>query len=251
VRRRNCFEAISTFMIKIAFKKKFKFMSMCFRSVFLSLRVFLFLCVLFASIHFSSSSLELCASRQKDVLRFRSFRKLMSSRATRVTWWTTMTTKNLMWMTTIVRIVFDVVVYYLIIVVSRILSATNVLNKRLRVSRYVVNSCVYDFLFNCRRSQFVFVSSFINCQTFVSFFASTRYREKHLWKSERFYNFFWLFKIASEMIEKMLMRSIKKRYELMKKNCFLWKISRTRFAFLSNERLLKCMIWIWILKRNS
>jgi hypothetical protein len=226
-------------------------MSMCFRSIFLFLRAFLSLCVLFASIHFSSSSLEFRASRQKDALRFWSFRKLMSSRATRVTWWMTMTTKHLMWMTTIVRIVFDAVVYQLIVVVSRILFATDVLDKRSRVSRYVVNSCVYDFLFNCRKSQFVFVSSSISCQTLVSFFASTKYRRKHSWKSERFYSFFWLFEIASEMIEKMLTKSTKKRYELMKRNCFLWKISRIRFAFLSNERLLRCMIWIWILKRSN
>jgi hypothetical protein len=70
VRKRSCFETISTFMIKIAFKKKFKFMLMCLRSAFLFLRVFLSLCVLFASIHFSSSSFELRAFRQKDVLRF-------------------------------------------------------------------------------------------------------------------------------------------------------------------------------------
>jgi hypothetical protein len=224
---------------------------MCFRSILLSLRAFLSLCVLFASIHFSSSSLESRASRQKDVLRFWSFRKLMSSRATHATWWTTMTTKNLTWMTTIVRIVFDVVVYQLIVVVSRILSATNVLDRKSRVFRYVVNSCVYDFLFNCRKFQFVFVSSFINCQTFVSFFASTKYRRKHSWKNERFYNFFWLFEIASEMIEKMLTKSTKKQYEFMKRNCFLWEISRTRFAFLSNKRFLRCMIWIWILRRNN
>jgi hypothetical protein len=224
---------------------------MCLRSAFLFLRVFLSLCVLFASIHFSSSSLESRALRQKDALRFWSFRKLMSSRATRVTWWMTMTTKHLMWMTTIVRIVFDAVVYQLIVVVSRVLSATDVLNKKSRVFRYVVNSCVYDFLFNCRRSQFVFVSSSINCQTLVSLFASTRYRRKHSWKSERFYNFFWLFEIASEMIEKMLTKSTKKWYELMKRNCFLWEISRTRFALLSNERLLRCMIWIWILRKSN
>jgi hypothetical protein len=224
---------------------------MCLRSAFLSLRAFLSLCVLFASIHFSSSSLESRASRQKDALRFWSFRKLMSSRATRVTWWMTMTTKHLMWMTTIIRIVFDAVVYQLIVVVSRILSATNVLNRKSRVFRYVVSLYVYDILFNCRKFQFVFVSSFINCQTLVSFFASTKYQRKHSWKSERSYNFFWLFEIASEMIEKMLTKSIKKRYELMKRNCFLWKISRTRFAFLSSERFLRCMIWIWILRRNS
>jgi hypothetical protein len=238
-------------MIKIAFTRRFKSTSMCLRSALLSLRAFLSLCVLFASIHFSSSSLESRAFRQKNALKFWSFRKLMSSRATRVTWWMTMTTKHLMWMTTIVRIVFDAVVYQLIVVVSRILSATNVLNRRSRVSRYVVNSCVYDFLFNCRRSQFVFVSSFINCQTFVSFLASTKYRRRHSWKSERFYNSFWLFEIASEMTEKMLTKSTKKRYEFMRRNCFLWKISRTRFAFLSSERLLRCMIWIWILKKNN
>jgi hypothetical protein len=53
-----------------------------------------------------------------------------------------------------------------------------------------------------RRFRFVFESSSINCQTLVSFFASTRYRRRHSWKSERFYNFFWLFEIASEMIER-------------------------------------------------
>ncbi len=89
-----------------------------------------------------------------------------------------------------------------------------------------------------RRFRFVFASSFINCLTFVSLFASTRYQRKHSWKSERFYNFFWLFEIASEMTEKMLTRSTKRRYELMKRNCFLWEISRTRFAFLSSEKLL-------------
>jgi hypothetical protein len=148
VRKRSCFEAISTFMIKIAFKKELKFMSMCFRSAFLSLRVFLSLCVLFASIHFSSSSLESYAFRQKNALRFWSFRKLMNSRATRATWWTTMMTKNRTWITTIVRIVFDVVVYQLIVVVSRVLSATNVLDRRSRVSRYVLNSCIDIFLSN-------------------------------------------------------------------------------------------------------
>jgi hypothetical protein len=141
--------------------------------------------------------------------------------------------------------------YQLIVVVSRVLSATNVLNRRSRVSRYVVSSCVYDFLSNCRRSQFVFVSSSISCQTFVSLFASTRYQRKHSWKSERFYNSFWLFEIASGMIEKMLTKSTKKRYEFIKRNCFSWEISRTRFAFLSNERFLRCMIWIWILRKNN
>ncbi len=251
MRKRNCFEAISTFMIKIAFKKKFKFMSICFRSVLLFLRAFLSLCVLFASIHFSSSSLESQTCRQKDALRFWSFRKLMSSRATRATWWTTMMTKNRTWMMTIVRIVFDVVVYQLIVVVSRVLSATNVLNKRSRVSRYVLSSCIDVSYLILRRFRFVFTSSFINCLTFVSFFASTKYQRKHSWKSERFYNSFWLFEIASEMIKKMLTKSTKRRYELMKRNCFLWEISRTRFAFLSSERLLKCMIWIWILKKNN
>jgi hypothetical protein len=162
-----------------------------------------------------------------------------------------MMTKNLTWMTTIVRTVFDAVIYQLIVVVSRVLFATDILNKRSRVFRYVVNSCVYDSLFNCRKSRFVFVSSFINCQTFVSFFASTKYQRRHSWKNERFYNSFWLFEIASEMIKKMLTKSTKRRYEFMKRNCFLWKISRTRFAFLSNERFLRCMIWIWILKRNN
>jgi hypothetical protein len=123
-------------------------MSMCFRSTFLFLRVFLSLCVLFTSIHFSSSSFESHASRQKDALRFWSFRKLMRFRATCATWWTTMMTKNRTWMMTIVRIVFDAVVYQLIVVVSRILSATDVLNRRSRVSRYILNSCIDIFLFN-------------------------------------------------------------------------------------------------------
>jgi hypothetical protein len=72
----------------------------------------------------------------------------MNSRATRATWWTTMMTKNRTWMTIIVRIVFDVVVYQLIVVISRVLSATNVLDRRSRVSRYVLNSCINVFLFN-------------------------------------------------------------------------------------------------------
>jgi hypothetical protein len=72
----------------------------------------------------------------------------MSFRATRATWWTTMMTKNRTWMTTIVRIVFDAVVYQLIVVVSRILSATDVLNKRSRVFRYILSSCMNVFLFN-------------------------------------------------------------------------------------------------------
>jgi hypothetical protein len=76
--------------------------------------------------------------------------------------------------------------YQLIVVVSRVSSATNVLNKRSRVFRYVVNSCVADSLFNSRRSRFVFVSSSINCRTLVSFYASIKYHWRHLWKSERF-----------------------------------------------------------------
>jgi hypothetical protein len=219
-------------------------MSMCFRSTFLFLRVFLSLCVLFASIHFSSSSLESRALRQKNVLRFWSFRKLMNSRATRVTWWMTMTTKFLMWMTTIVQIVFDVVVYQLIVVVSRILSATNVLNKRSRVFRYVVNLCVYDFLFNYRKSQFVFVSSFINCQTLMSFFASTKYRRRYSWKNERFYNFFLLFEIANEMIEKMLTKSTKKRYEFMKRNCFFMRNIANSLRILVKRKTLEMHVWI-------
>ncbi len=225
-------------------------MLMCFRSTFLFSRVFLSLRVLFASIHFSSSSFEFFAFRQRNVLKFLSFRKLISFRATRATWWTTMMTKNLTWITIIVRIVFDVVVYQLIVIVSRISFAINVLNKKSCVFRYVLNSCINVFLFNSRRSRFVFASSFINCSTFVSFYASTTYQQKYLWKSERFYNCIWLFKIASEMIEKMSTRLIKKRYEFMKKNCFLWEISWTRFAFLSNETFLKCMILMWILKNN-
>jgi hypothetical protein len=53
-----------------------------------------------------------------------------------------------MWMTTIVWIVFDAVVYQLIVVVSRILSATDVLDRRSRVFRYVLSSCIDVFLFN-------------------------------------------------------------------------------------------------------
>jgi hypothetical protein len=94
-------------------------------------------------------------------------------------------------------------------------------------------------LFNSHRSRFVFVSSSINCLTLVSFYASTRYHWKHSWESERFYNFIWLYKIVSKMTEKMLTRLTKRRYELMRKNCFLWKISRTRFALLSSERSWK------------
>jgi hypothetical protein len=166
-------------MIKIVFKKKFKFMLTFFRSTFLFLRVF------FASFYLTSF-LEFRASRLNDALEFWLFRKLMSSRAIDTQWWTTTTTKNRMWKTTIVRIVFDVVVYQLIVVVSRVSFAINVLNKRSRVFRYVVNSCVVDFLFNFRKSRFVFVSSFINCQTLVSFYASIQYHWKHLWKNERF-----------------------------------------------------------------
>jgi hypothetical protein len=94
--------------------------------------------------------------------------------------------ENRMWKTIIVQIVFNVVVYQLIVVLSRISFATNVLNKRSRVFRYVVNSCVADFLFNSRKSRFVFVSSFINCRTLVSFYASIRYHWRHLWKNEQF-----------------------------------------------------------------
>jgi hypothetical protein len=203
MRKRNCFEAISTFMIKVAFKKKFKFMSMCLRSIFLSLRVFLFLCVLFASIHFSSSSFKSHALRQKDALRFWSFRKLMSSRATRATWWTTMMTKNRTWMTTIVRIVFDVVVYQLIVVVSRVLSATNVLNKKSRVSRYVLNSCINIFLFNSSQISIRFrivvyqlsdvrvalrvdeisTKTFIKKRAILQFFLIVWDRERNDWKN--------------------------------------------------------------------
>ncbi len=91
-------------------------------------------------------------------------------------------------------------------------------------------------LFNFHRSRFIFVSSFVNCLTFVSFYVSMKYHWKHSWKSERFYNFIWLFEIMNELIEKILTKLTKKRYEFMKKNCFLWKILRTRFAFLLNER---------------
>jgi hypothetical protein len=69
----------------------------------------------------------------------------------------------------------DAVVYQLIVVVSRISSATDVLDRRSRVSRYVVSSCVADSLFNSRRFRFVFVWSSINCRTLVSFYASIRY----------------------------------------------------------------------------
>jgi hypothetical protein len=112
--------------------------------------------------------------------------KIDEFRAIDTQWWTTTTTKNRMWKTTIVRIVFDVVVYQLIVVMSRISFATDVLNKRSRVFRYVVSSCVVDFLFNSRRFRFVFVSSFISCRTLVSFYALIRYHWRHLWKSERF-----------------------------------------------------------------
>ncbi len=216
-------------MIKIAFKRKFKFMLMCLRFVFLSLRV------LFASF-LLSTILEFRVSRQKDASRFWSFRKLRNSRVIRAMWWTRTTTKNRTWMTTIVRIVFDVVAYRLIVVVSRVSRATNVLSRKLFAFRYVLNSFVDVFLFNSRKSRFVFESSLINCLTLVSFYASTIYHWKYSWKSDRFNNLIWLFEIASEMIEKMLMRSIKKWYEFMNKNCFLWKISRTRFAFLFSER---------------
>jgi hypothetical protein len=91
-------------------------------------------------------------------------------------------------------------------------------------------------LFNFHKFRFVFVSSFINCLTFVSFYASTKYHWKHSWKSERFYNFIWLFEIVNELTEKMLTKLTKKRYEFRRKNCFLWEILRTRFAFLSSEK---------------
>jgi hypothetical protein len=190
-------------MIQIAFKKRFKFMSMCLRSIFLFLRVFLLLCVLFASIHFSSLSFESYAFRQKDALRFLSFRKLMNSRATRATWWTTMMTKNRTWMTTIVRIVFDVVVYQLIVVVSRVLSATNVLNRKSRVLRYVLNSCIDVFLFNSSqisirfrivvyqlsdvrvalRVDEIFTKTFIKKRTILQFFLTVWDRERNDWKN--------------------------------------------------------------------
>jgi hypothetical protein len=225
------------FMIKIAFKKKFKFMLTFFRSIFLFLRA------LFASLQLTRF-LEFRAFWSKDALKFWSFRKLTSSRAINTLWWTTTTTKNRIWMTTIVRMLFDVVVYQLIVVVSRISFATNVSSRKLFVFRYFLNLCVDVFLFNSRKSRFVFVSSFINCLTFVSFHASTTYHWKHFWKSDRFYNFIWLFKIVSKIIEKMLTKLTKKRYEFMKKNCFLWKISRTRFTFLSNEKSWKCIMSI-------
>jgi hypothetical protein len=160
----------------------------------------------------------------------------MNSRAIRAIWWTTTTTKNLMWKTTIVRIVFDVVAYQLIVVVSRVSFVINVSSKKQFAFRYVLNSCVDISLFNFRRFWFVFVSSFINCLTFVSFYASTIYHWKYLWKSDRFYNFIWLFEIVNEVIEKTLTKLTEKRYEFMKRNCFLWRISRTHFAFLFHER---------------
>jgi hypothetical protein len=202
---------------------------MCLRSIFLLLRV------LFASLHLSSF-LESRVFRQKDASKFWSFRKLMSSRATREMWWTTTTTKSLTWMTTIVRIVFNVVVYLLIVVVWRISSAINVSSRKLFVFWYVLNSYINVSLFNSRKFRFVFVSSFISCLTFVSLYASTRYYWRHLWKNDRFYNFIWLFEIVSEMTEKMLTKLTKKQYELMRKICFLWEISRTRFASLLNKR---------------
>jgi hypothetical protein len=113
-------------MIKIAFKKEFKFMLMFFRSFFLFLRAFL------ASFHLTSL-LEFRAFRSNDASEFWSFRKLTSSRVIDKLWWTTTMTKNLTWMTTIVRIVFDVVV-------SRVLLAVNVLNKKLFTFRYVLSS---------------------------------------------------------------------------------------------------------------
>jgi hypothetical protein len=64
--------------------------------------------------------------------------------------------------------------------VANIVCDKNVLNKRLRVFQYVVNSCVNDSLFNFRKFWFVFVSSFINCRTLKLLFALTRYQRKHL-----------------------------------------------------------------------
>jgi hypothetical protein len=58
---------------------------------------------------------------------------------------------------------------------SRISNAINVSSRKLLAFRYVLSSCVNVFLFNSRRFQFVFVSSFINCLTFVSFYASIKY----------------------------------------------------------------------------
>ncbi len=224
---------------------------MCFCSILLFLRLFLSLHVLFALIHFSSSLFEFRAFRQRNVSRFWLFRKLMNSRVMRATWWTTTITKNLTWMIIIVRIIFDVIVYQLIVVISRVLFATNVLNKKSRVFWYVLNSCINVFLFNSRRFRFDFASSFINCLTFVSFYTSTKYQRKHLWKNQRFYNHIWLFEIASEMIEKILTNLTKQWYEFMKRNYFLWKILRTRFAFLSNETFLKCIILLnWDVKSS-
>jgi hypothetical protein len=127
---------------------------------------------------------------------------LKSFRVTRAMWWTTTTMKNRTWMTIIIRIVFDVVAYQLIVVDLRISRAINVLSRKLFAFRYVLNSFVDVFLFNSRKFRFVFESSFINCLTFVSFYASTIYHWKHLWKSDRFYNLIWLFEIASEIIKK-------------------------------------------------
>ncbi len=177
---------------------------MCFRSALLLLRALLSLCVSFASIHFSSSSLESLASRQKNALRFWSFRKLMSSRATRVTWWMTMTTKHLMWMTTIARIVFDAVVYQLIVVVSRILSAADVLDRRSRVFRYVLNSCIDVSLSNSSQISIRFrivvyqlsdarvafrvdeisTKTFMKERAILQFFLTVWDRERNDWKDD-------------------------------------------------------------------
>jgi hypothetical protein len=134
------------------------------------------------------------------------FPKLKSSRVTRAMWWTMTTTKNRTWMTTIVWIVFDVVAYRLIVVVSPVSRTINVLRRKLFAFRYVLSSFVDFFLSNSRKSRFVLESSLINCLTLVLFYASTIYHWRHLWKRDPFYNLTWLFEIPSEMIEKMLMK---------------------------------------------
>jgi hypothetical protein len=131
------------------------------------------------------------------------------------------------------------------------LFATNVLDRKSRVFWYVLNSCIDVSLFNSSQISIRFRIVVYQLSDVRVVFRVDEISTKTFMKKRTILQFFWLFEIASEMIEKMLTRSTKKRYELMKRNCFLWKISRTRFAFLSNERFLKCMIWIWILKRNN
>jgi hypothetical protein len=175
----------------------------------------------------------------------------MNSRATRATWWTMMMTKNRTWMTIIVQIVFDVVVYQLIVVVSRILLATDVLNKKSRVSRYVLNSCIIVFLFNSSQISIRFrivvyqlfdvrvvlrvdeisTKTFMNKRKILQFFLTVWDRERNDWENV-------------DEIDKKTIRAHEKKL-------FFMKISRTRFAFLSSEKFLRCMIWIWILRKNN